>query len=109
MWSPSAKAKSLHRGRRPRHNAHNITADDYNSKVLSERGGAGQRVGYTKIGPRASPNRITQNHNRTSRPPPSRHPPHQLYSFVDFIDLAATCWPLASSSIPLATPGPPTS
>ena len=38
------------------------TADDYNSKVLSERGGAGQRVGYTKIGPRASPNRITQNH-----------------------------------------------
>ena len=31
------------------------TADDYNSKVLSERGGAGQRVGYTKIGPRASP------------------------------------------------------
>jgi hypothetical protein len=25
-------------------------------------GGAGQRVGYTKIGPRASPNRITQNH-----------------------------------------------
>ena len=39
------------------------TADDYNSKVLSERGGAGQRVGYTKIGPRASPNRITQNHS----------------------------------------------
>ena len=39
-----------------------VTADDYNSKVLSERGGAGQRVGYTKIGPRASPNRITQNH-----------------------------------------------
>ena len=38
------------------------TADDYNSKVLSERGGAGQRVGYTKIGLRASPNRITQNH-----------------------------------------------
>ena len=38
------------------------TADDYNSKVLSERGGAGQRVGYTKTGPRASPNRITQNH-----------------------------------------------
>jgi hypothetical protein len=29
------------------------TADDYNSKVLSERGGAGQRVGYTKTGPRA--------------------------------------------------------
>jgi hypothetical protein len=29
-----------------------ITADDYNSKVLSERGGAGQRehVGYTKTG-----------------------------------------------------------
>ena len=26
------------------------------------RGGAGQRVGYTKIGPRASPNRNTQNH-----------------------------------------------
>ena len=25
--------------------------------------GAGQRVGYTKIGPRASPNRITQNHS----------------------------------------------
>ena len=40
------------------------TADDYNSKVLSERGGAGQRVGYTKTGPRASPNRITQNHNQ---------------------------------------------
>ena len=39
-----------------------FTADDYNSKVLSERGGAGQRVGYTKTGPRASPNRITQNH-----------------------------------------------
>ena len=39
-----------------------MSADDYNSKVLSERGGAGQRVGYTKIGPRASPNRITQNH-----------------------------------------------
>ena len=39
-----------------------VTADDYNSKVLSERGGAGQRVGYTKTGPRASPNRITQNH-----------------------------------------------
>ena len=38
------------------------TADDYNSKVLSERGGAGQRVGYTKTSPRASPNRITQNH-----------------------------------------------
>ena len=38
------------------------TADDYNSKVLSERGGAGQRVGYTKTGLRASPNRITQNH-----------------------------------------------
>ena len=37
-------------------------ADDYNSKVLSARGGAGQRVGYTKTGPRASPNRITQNH-----------------------------------------------
>ena len=31
-----------------------FTADDYNSKVLSERGGAGQRVGYTKTGPRAS-------------------------------------------------------
>jgi hypothetical protein len=29
------------------------TADDYNSKVLSARGGAGQRVGYTKTGPRA--------------------------------------------------------
>ena len=42
-----------------------ITADDYNSKVLSERGGAGQRVGYTKTGLRASPNRITQNHIRT--------------------------------------------
>ena len=42
------------------------TADDYNSKVLSERGGAGQRVGYTKIGPRASPNRITQNHNTST-------------------------------------------
>jgi len=27
------------------------TADDYKSKVLSVRGGAGQRVGYTKIGP----------------------------------------------------------
>ena len=40
------------------------TADDYNSKVLSERGGAGQRVGCTKIGPRASPNRITQNHQK---------------------------------------------
>ena len=39
------------------------TADDYNSKVLSERGGAGQRVGYTKTGLRASPNRITQNHH----------------------------------------------
>ena len=36
-----------------------FTADDYNSKVLSERGGAGQRVGYTKTGLRASPNRIT--------------------------------------------------
>ena len=41
------------------------TADDYNSKVLSERGGAGQRVGYTKTGPRASPNRITTDHERT--------------------------------------------
>jgi hypothetical protein len=40
------------------------TADDYNSKVLSARGGAGQRVGYTKTGLRASPNRITQNHKR---------------------------------------------
>ena len=40
-----------------------FTADDYNSKDgHSERGGAGQRVGYTKTGPRASPNRITQNH-----------------------------------------------
>ena len=39
-----------------------FTADDYNSKVLSARGGAGQRVGYTKTGLRASPNRITQNH-----------------------------------------------
>jgi len=39
------------------------TADDYNSKVLSERGGADQRVGYTKTGLRASPNRITQNHS----------------------------------------------
>ena len=36
-----------------------LRTDDYNSKVLSERGGAGQRVGYTKTGPRASPNRIT--------------------------------------------------
>ena len=27
------------------------TADDYNSKVLSERGGAGQRVGYNKNRP----------------------------------------------------------
>ena len=26
-----------------------FTADDYNSKVLSERGGAGQRIGNTKI------------------------------------------------------------
>ena len=43
------------------------TADDYNSKVLSERGGAGQRVGYTKTGLRASPNRITQNHEARSR------------------------------------------
>ena len=42
-----------------------ITADDYNSKVLSERGGAAQRVGYTKTSPRASPNRITQNHSHT--------------------------------------------
>ena len=42
------------------------TADDYNSKVLSERGGAGQRVGYTKTGLRASHNRITQNHNYAS-------------------------------------------
>ena len=41
-----------------------FTADDYNSKVLSERGGAGQRVGYTKTGPRASPNRIIQNHTK---------------------------------------------
>ena len=44
-----------------------FTADDYNSKVLSERGGAGQRVGYTKTGPRASPNRITQNHDLQRR------------------------------------------
>ena len=43
-----------------------FTADDYNSKVLSERGGAGQRVGYTKTGLRASPNRITQNHYFTT-------------------------------------------
>ena len=33
-----------------------LTADCYNSKVLSVRGGAGIRVGYTKIGLRASPN-----------------------------------------------------
>ena len=52
---------------RKRADAHS-TADDYFSKDLSDRGheasrgGAGQRVGYTKIGPRASPNRITQNH-----------------------------------------------
>ena len=41
-----------------------FTADDYNSNKgpLSERGGAGQRAGYTKTGLRASPNRITQNH-----------------------------------------------
>ena len=38
------------------------TTTTLNSKVLSERGGAGQRVGYTKTGLRASPNRITQNH-----------------------------------------------
>ena len=44
-----------------------FTADDYNSKVLSERGGAGQRVGYTKTGPRASPNRITQNHSTLTK------------------------------------------
>ena len=33
-----------------------LTADCYNSKVLSVRGGAGIRVGYTKIGLWASPN-----------------------------------------------------
>ena len=37
----------------------NTIKHTYESKVLSARGGAGQRVGYTKIGPRASPNRIT--------------------------------------------------
>ena len=45
-----------------------FTTDDYNSKVLSERGGAGQRVGYTKTGLRASPNRITQNHSTWVHP-----------------------------------------
>ena len=50
------------------------TADDYNSKVLSERGGAGQRVGYTKTGLRASPNRITQNHVPVLREPAHRGP-----------------------------------
>ena len=45
-----------------------ITADDYKSKVLSVRGGAGQRVGYIKTGPRASPNRITQNHTAHATP-----------------------------------------
>jgi hypothetical protein len=37
------------------------TADDYNSKVLSERGGVGQRVGYTKTSPRTSPPTESQN------------------------------------------------
>ena len=52
------------------------TADDYNSKVLSERGGAGQRVGYTKIGPRASPNRITQNHMHNMYMSNQLYPPY---------------------------------
>ena len=56
------------------------TADDYNSKVLSERGGAGQRVGYTKTGPRASPNRITQNHTQPARTAPWMHPAAGMYT-----------------------------
>ena len=36
-------------------------------KVLSARDGAGQRVGNTKVGPRASPNRSTQTH-KSKRP-----------------------------------------
>ena len=41
-----------------------FTADDYNSKVLSERGGAGQRVGYNKNRPAGF---TQQNHPESHR------------------------------------------
>jgi len=53
-------------GARRHHRGYREIYVHYNSKVLSERGGAGQRVGYTKTSPRASPNRITQNHKRVA-------------------------------------------
>ena len=61
------------------------TADDYNSKVLSERGGTGQRVGYTKTGLRASPNRITQNITfaiQCFSAPRSRHHAHDTHTSI---------------------------
>ena len=39
-----------------------FTADDYNSKVLSERGGAGQRVGLQKQARGLHPTESPQNH-----------------------------------------------
>ena len=73
------------------------TADDYNSKVLSERGGAGQRVGYTKTSPRASPNRITQNHthsqpfNQLEPLALSHSPPNALWA-AEELGAAAGGW-----------------